>query len=132
LRWPAAALESFLLHARALDDFLGCSDPRKGDVVARGYVDTWQPIHPLTAELRRNVSKRVAHLTEDRINRESIQALAILAAVAAGFERFLGTLSREQQSGFAEAATLLAALPPFVIAKATTDVDDFRAFGFAD
>ncbi len=120
-----AALESFLLHARALDDFLGCSDPREGDVVARRFVDTWQPMYPLTPELRRSVSKRVAHLTEDRVDKESIQVLDVLAAVAAGFERFLAMLPPEQQSQFAQAATLLAALPPFVIAKATTEVDDF-------
>jgi hypothetical protein len=120
-----AALESFLLHARALDDFLGCSDPRKGDVVAGRYVDTWQPRYPLTPEQRRSVGKRVAHLTEDRVDKESIQVLALLAAVAAGFERFLAMLPPEQQSQFAEAATLLAELPPFVIAKATTDVDVF-------
>jgi hypothetical protein len=123
-----AAVESFLLHARVLDDFLGCAEPRKGDVVARHYVDTWQPVHPLTPELRRSIDKRLAQLTEERVDKESIQILSILAAVAAGFRRFLGTLPAEQQPWFAQAARQISALSPFVFVKAASDASGPDAF----
>lgn len=116
-----AASESFKLHARNLDAFLGQATSEPGEVLARRYVDTWQPKHPLTSELRRSVSKGLAHLTEDRVNKESFQVLAVLAAVAAGFGQFLAELPPERRPWFAEARGLLAAVPPVVVAKAAAE-----------
>jgi hypothetical protein len=119
-------LESFLLHARSLDAFLGTAVPEQDDVLARQYLDTWQPQHPLTWEQRRAVNQRLAHLTEDRVNQESVQVLALLAATVAGFGRFLAALAPESRLWFAEASTHLAAVPPALVARASTDQDDFN------
>jgi hypothetical protein len=43
----AAALESFLIHARALADFLWCETARPEDGIATDYFDdrdVWQPV----------------------------------------------------------------------------------------
>jgi hypothetical protein len=85
-------------------------------------------VHPLTPELRRSIDKRLAQLTEERVDKESIQILSILAAVAAGFRRFLGTLPAEQQPWFAQAARQISALSPFVFVKAASDASGPDAF----
>jgi len=62
-------VESLLLHARNIDDFLTCTHKRRreGDVVAVDYNDGWVPSRVLAASVRTLINRRVAHVTLDRL-----------------------------------------------------------------
>ena len=62
-----ALLESLLVHIRVLDDFLGMEAPAQpDDVVAVGFLPSWEPRRCLTPDERAYVNKRVMHLTTVR------------------------------------------------------------------
>ena len=108
-----AWVESFLVHARSLMDFLG--DPIRAigdDVVAAHYVSEWtkndaEPeLTRLAARLRSHVNKRVAHVTAYRVRvepagdpEEPDLGLA-LADFDAIWIRFTDRLSAEQRTWF--------------------------------
>ncbi len=59
-----ALLESVLVHARALEDFLSRERPAKGDdVVAVDFLPTWGRRCCLTQQDRDYINKRTMHLT---------------------------------------------------------------------
>ncbi len=68
-----ALLESFLIHARVLFDFLYASDPRRDDVTAEHYAAGWEGKRPGASqnllELKRRVNKEVAHISYVRLER---------------------------------------------------------------
>jgi hypothetical protein len=69
-----ALLESFVIHLRALIDFLYSDKPRDDDVIAEDYFpneDKWKKIRPEQSETlrlaKRRAGKEIAHLTYTRI-----------------------------------------------------------------
>jgi len=69
-----AVLESFLIHVRALMDFLYSDAPQSDDVVAEDYFanpDDWKKARPPLSDIlihaRRRTGKHVAHLTYARL-----------------------------------------------------------------
>lgn len=69
-----ALLESFIVHVRALMDFLYNESPRPDDVIAEDYFfkpDEWRQMRPALSELlmlaKRRAGKEVAHLTYARL-----------------------------------------------------------------
>jgi hypothetical protein len=70
-----ALLESFVVHVRALMDFLYNDDPRPDDVIAEDYfgnADQWRKLRPVISEslkhAKRRAGKEVAHLTYARLD----------------------------------------------------------------
>jgi hypothetical protein len=90
-----AYLESFLIHARALDDFLEKSDGKEdNDVIARDYYGGWAPKTSLPPGLRKVINKRVAHLTDVRAKpHEGVQPSDILRPLLGTFCAFADKLS---------------------------------------
>ena len=111
--WPTvianALLESFLLHARNLDDFLAGQrskplkrfQPVRGtDVVAQDYARNWAPIPALNPGDRDYASQKVAHLTEFRSDKQPIDVQRIATQVISQFENFLATLEPARRAWF--------------------------------
>ena len=121
-----AMLESFLVHARLLDDFLTLKVPKPGskfedDVVAGHYIMKWTPRTILTEADRDLVNKFVAHLTSGRMTKEPVPVLALRAKVLSGFQRFLAELPPAKRPWFDRAAeTLIAAAAPMPVTTAST------------
>jgi hypothetical protein len=70
-----ALLESFVIHARALLDFLYAERPRSDDVIAEDFLSSpndWPKIRPpktdLLKTIHRRVGKEAAHLTYARLD----------------------------------------------------------------
>lgn len=70
-----AALEAFLLHARALIEFFYKISPRPDDITAQDFMSTesnWADIcpsiPPALAEARHRAGKHLAHLTFERLS----------------------------------------------------------------
>jgi hypothetical protein len=70
-----ALLESFVIHVRALMDFLYAEAPQSDDVVAEDYFanpDEWRRERPLLQDLlaqaKRRAGKEIAHLTYARLD----------------------------------------------------------------
>jgi hypothetical protein len=68
-----ALLESFIVHMRALIDFLYPNGPKKDAVIAADFFNTqeeWEKLRPDQSEMLKKAKKRahkeVAHLTYDR------------------------------------------------------------------
>src|SRR6266545_7176717 len=69
-----ALLESFVIHVRAVMDFLYADKPKRGDVIAEDFFDSpeqWRKTRPLLSELlcqaKRRAGKEVAQLTHARL-----------------------------------------------------------------
>lgn len=101
-----AALEAFLLHARALTEFFYQSSPRPDDIVAQDFMPapvTWAVVcPPITSALedtRRRAGKHLAHLTYDRLSvtpeTKPWPFLEILAGVMAPLQVFLQNARKE-------------------------------------
>lgn len=70
-----ALLESFIIHVRALLDFLYTDDPKSDDIAAVDYFpekEDWVSIRPMLSRTlriaRKRAVKEVAHLTYARLN----------------------------------------------------------------
>ena len=70
-----ALLESFVIHLRALIDFLYSDRPREDDVIAEDYflnADDWIKFRPEQSEVlklaKRRAGKEIAHLTYARLD----------------------------------------------------------------
>ena len=70
-----ALLESFVVHVRALMDFLYNDNPKPDDVIAEDYfenVEEWKQLRPELSETlkqaKRRAGKEVAHLTYARLD----------------------------------------------------------------
>lgn len=91
-----AALESVLTHVRNVDDFLGRSGGAPSDVFAADYLPTWSPRFVLTAEERRNVNRKLAHIATDRLDAHDGWNLAgLVDRCAVRFREFLEQLADE-------------------------------------
>src|SRR5659263_136980 len=68
-----AHLESFLIHARSLDNFLRPipKNPQQDDVFAQHFYAKWIGKGSLPDGLRDDVNKRVAHLTDTRVGEQA-------------------------------------------------------------
>jgi hypothetical protein len=79
-----AFLEVFLIHSRALDEFLGKHPGRPDDLWAGDYVAAWaeRPIvemyygqrngtGPLYPSVRKRINKQLAHVTTQRMDNDS-------------------------------------------------------------
>jgi hypothetical protein len=112
-----AVLESFLLHARLLDDFLALDVPKRGspgadDVVARHYLPTW-PLARVMPKLERDLAnKMVAHLTTARADKRPVQVALVLAEVTTGLLGFVVALQPGQRPWFARVSAATAASHP--------------------
>lgn len=132
-----AVLESLLVHARILDDFLLNRDGPDGDDVLAKHYAPWDERSILPAEMikkkqrfwtfmpgdsREQANKRVAHLTQRRLDdgeNKKVRYLAVAHAIAATFLAFLDRVAENDPSRsawFAKAASythgLLDALSP--------------------
>jgi len=70
-----ALLESFIIHIRAVIDFLYADRPQANDVIAEDFFNTpeqWTKIRPMLSSLlsqaKRRAGKEVAHLTYARLD----------------------------------------------------------------
>ena len=70
-----ALLESFVVHVRALMEFLYNDNPKPDDVIAEDYfekADDWKQLRPVLSEslkqAKRRAGKEVAHLTYARLD----------------------------------------------------------------
>jgi hypothetical protein len=70
-----ALLESFIIHVRAVMDFLYADKPQTDDIIAEDFFDTpqqWTDKRPTLSELlsqtKRRAGKEVAHLTYARLD----------------------------------------------------------------
>lgn len=92
-----ALLESALVHARSLDEFLG--KEKRGqddDVIARDYLPEWEPKHALKPAERESVNKRLAHITTERRKGRHRWATQRLRDVFNEAIAFLQAVEREQ------------------------------------
>lgn len=95
-----AALEAFLLHARALTEFFYQASPRSSDIVAQDFMPVsviWTeicpPISTALEKVRHRAGKHLAHLTYDRLEvkpeTKPWPFLEILSGIAAPLRAFL-------------------------------------------
>ena len=116
-----AFLESLLIHARVLDEFLG-HDRQHDNVTAGDYAPAWN-MKPLPDKLRRVTNKLVAHPSAARLTKEAVNFHAAARGVLAGFQEFVDQLDEPEREWFAEAATVAAGylrLPTPMNATTTT------------
>lgn len=101
-----AALEAFLLHARALKEFFYNASPRPDDIVAQDFMPvsvTWMEIRPpISSALEKmghRAGKHLAHLTYDRLevkpDTKPWPFIEILSGVAEPLQVFLRHASKE-------------------------------------
>lgn len=95
-RLKNAVLESTLVHLRLVDEFLAGSGGRSDDVSAIDYLPTWAPRNVLTEDERRDVNKRVHHLTTRRIGQSYMWPLALCEDAVRACVDFLTELEREE------------------------------------
>ena len=63
-----ALIESYAIHARNIIDFLFPDKPRPDDITASRFLPGWNKNLPsFLKDIRREINKRVSHLTEVRI-----------------------------------------------------------------
>ena len=92
-----ALLESALVHARSLDDFLGLAARTKDDdVIARDYLLSWAAKRALEDHERESVNKRLAHITTGRRKGRQAWASTRFRDVFNESVAFLQALEREQ------------------------------------
>lgn len=104
----AALVESFIAHARLMDEFLGGrGNPRGDDVAAGGLVSSWER-HGFLAEAdRTRMDKQLMHLTKARKRRERWPIHAIARGLADTYLAFYDLLDVDDQyelEGTAESA----------------------------
>jgi hypothetical protein len=108
-------IEACLLHARNLDDFLGKSSPRPGDVLAVHYQPSWVPHRFLERDERRAINARLAHLTMNRASANVERLVPLARRGLDAFGAFVASLDPEAAGWFrddlAEAERALAEVP---------------------
>jgi hypothetical protein len=85
-------IESFLVHARLLDEFFGAKSrgPRNRDVRAKDFNPSWVRGYVLTADERDGIDGKVVHLAEDRVEGFPWWLGDILVRFVEVFEKFIG------------------------------------------
>jgi len=108
-----AYLESFLVHARLLDEFFGVDKRRvfAADARASDYLDrSWKPVHPvLDTDQRRAVNAQVVHLSVRRTNKVGFDVDAIADAVCESVLGFCAVLTVLRRKWFVAAESAAAA-----------------------
>lgn len=97
-----AYLESFLVHARLLDDFFGMSrdvrdtpledSGRRDDVLACDYNPDWVQQRVLSSSIRRSINAQVQHLSVRRKLKRDWHFTKIDASLSKAFDSFLSLL----------------------------------------
>jgi len=94
----SALVESFIAHARLMDEFLGGRESvRRDDVVAARLAERWERRGFLTAENRERADKQVLHFTTKRRRRERWPIHAIARALAHTYLEFYDLLEHDDQ-----------------------------------
>lgn len=94
----AALVESFIAHARLMDEFLGGRQTvRKDDVVAAQLVSPWARRGFLTAEDRNRADKQLLHFTTRRRQRERWPIHAVARGLAYTYLEFYDLLESDDQ-----------------------------------
>jgi len=102
-----ALLESFVVHVRALMDFLYNDNPKPDDVIAEDYFENaeeWRKLRPVLSEslkqAKRRAGKEVAHLTYARIEvtpeTKPWRFVDIANEIAAVLNTFLGNVPKSK------------------------------------
>lgn len=110
------ALESFLLHYRALREFFNHSDKKKADdIKAVDYLPGWQA--PATwlndATEGERIHKRLAHLSTLRTTLDNKWDLERMERnLSDTFEDFISKLPQDRQAWFSEATAILIRRKP--------------------
>lgn len=94
-----AYLESFGIHARALDDFLSNKGKHADDVLAKHYNGDWRG-EDRARGFARTVNKQVAHLTRVRLQKEPINVGEVHERLVDSFRRFVSTLPEPRHRWF--------------------------------
>jgi hypothetical protein len=99
-------LESFLVHVRLLDDFLG--DPGQAqptrrndsdDVFARHWLPTWTPRRFMSEDERDRANAQIAHLTGRRIMGYGWSVPDLARRCCESFESFAAAVERTGDTG---------------------------------
>lgn len=102
-----ALLESFVIHVRAIMDFLYADRPQPDDVIAEdffGSPDQWKKIRPALSsslsQAKRRAGKEVAHLTYARLDvtpeTKPWRFIDIAKEIAAVIDVFLKNVPKEK------------------------------------
>jgi hypothetical protein len=124
-------VESFLLHARVLDDFFG-AEPKDDDVTAGSFVTHWRRTRVLSCPERFAINKSVAHPTTARLAHRDFKFVDITTALVLEFKRFSGMVAAEMPGSEHPLAAAIRvsqewmSVPP-VGATTSTSVDDVEA-----
>jgi hypothetical protein len=93
-----AMLESFLIHARAVDEFLGGrGNARKDDLTATAYAPAWSRTGCLSDEHRTQMDKQLAHLTTLRAERGQWEIHGLARVIANTFLDWIDLLDEDHQ-----------------------------------
>lgn len=94
----SALVESFIAHARLMDEFLGGRETvRKDDIVAVRLTEQWERRGFLTTADRERADKQVLHFTTRRRRRERWPIHAIARALAHTYLEFCDLLEPDDQ-----------------------------------
>lgn len=94
----AALVESFIAHARLMDEFLGGRPNVRGDDIAAAHcVPEWSAHGFLTLEDRNRADKQLLHFTTRRRQRERWPVHAIARALASTYLEFYQALQADDQ-----------------------------------
>jgi hypothetical protein len=119
------ALESFLLHYRALREFFNDSDKKKADdIKAVDYLPAWQTsatwLNDATEGDR--IHKRLAHLSTLRTTLDSKWDFEQMERNVSGtFEDFISKLPQDRQAWFSEATTIITRRKPVTLVATLGD-----------
>jgi len=102
-----ALLESFVIHVRAIMDFLYAEKPQSDDVIAEDFFvspEQWTRIRPALSDVlsqaKRRAGKEVAHLTYARLDvtpeSKGLRFIEIAKEVAAVVDIFLKNVPKEK------------------------------------
>jgi hypothetical protein len=113
-----AIVESFLVHARLLDELIGAKTrgPRERDVRARDFRPDWQRRYVLTPDERDGIDGKVIHLAEDRVEQFPWWPGDILVRFVDVFDVFVKGDEECERLFAAALAEARAAAQPFELA----------------
>lgn len=105
------AIESFLLHYRALREFFSSHQKMKADdLKATDYLSTWQTSALWVTDKAEDdrINKRLAHLSKLRTTLDNKWDLTYMEwSVSQTFEEFIAKLTASQQAWFQQATELI-------------------------
>ena len=127
------AIESFLLHYRALREFFNGNEKHKvDDIKAKDYLPTWLASDAWLTNQNEidKINKRLAHVSVLRKTLDNDWDLAHIEwNVSRTFEDFISKLTAVQQVWFADATTLLSRRRPAAAAILGADSNSTASGG---